>query len=82
MILKDKYVNIKNKASATNFEKDQVIAALRDKLTECYREKGMKLDVSKQMATLATGDMQRYKQMADKPSSYRTPTLSDISSPD
>ena len=38
--------------------------------------------MSKLQTAKTAGDWERYKQIADKPSSFKTPSLSDMSSPD
>ena len=59
-----------------------VIAAQRDKETELHLKRGMTPYMSKLQSTLTTQDWKRYNQIAEKPSSFRTPTWSDMSTPD
>ena len=82
VLLTDMHKNFKKKASATIFECEKAIAAQRDKETEFHKQRGLDSHMSKLQSTATTLNWKRYHQIADKPSSYRTPTLSDMSSPD
>jgi len=78
----DKHRNYSKWASDEIFRQAKAIKAQRDRETELLKKIGMTPHMSKLQSTLTTGDMKRYYEIADKPSTFKTPTWSDMSTPD
>ena len=82
MLTTDVYHNFKKKACDKIFEQQKVIARQRQNEIEHQQQNGLSPYMGKLMSTLTTRDMKLYNQIADKFPNHKTPSVSDMSTPD
>ena len=82
LMLADEYSNYKQKASQKYYEMSSIIQRQKRKEMELQQVNGLSGYMGSLMSTLTTGDMKQYNRVADKYPNCKTPTISDLSTPE